>query len=764
LQNLSNVPSSEIRPEFKQQIENLKQMIYNNIKPKELHGNVLTGRMFITLCRTYVDAMNKGGIVIDSCWENVVRTECETAFLESIRLYKKLIHSRIKERGIIDYDQLDVVHREVEEESVKLFNQLGVGDEKIQYEQQLKRAIMDEYKKCRDSLCRMSTRFCEEILNNSFTSLDNKLPNYNSVHDLEKDFQNIVSSYRKNAKGGEKNNVLLSGLLRWIMPTFQSLNQYVVDRVQDEHSSQMHKQQQHHTNEVAMIQEDTAKKTEVAKHNHARELQLLREELEKNYSEQEKAIRNRNEEQVGDMLRDIAEERRQNLSLSESCNKYESQCNEFKLAIERLEACIQDQHFELSELKDANHELDEAKRQLATQLEQVTAENGQLLTASNQLKENSKEEQRSKEELKQQLHELRLECDTIRLESSNVHSHVSQLEQKNHDLLLKLNEHQLDYKSMEQSLNNKIQLLEQSTIPEMEQRYRLQIKKIKQQVERTEQERKEIAKKLEEEQVKSNDLSTELIATNHRSQKVERDIQSKNAHVRSLERAIQAEKEKSQESEERLRTSLREKTQLLSKDRAIELEKQVEQLNITNRRVLEINKTLMEDLNHYKNNSSIDSGISDLSGTHTPVSRLRLLDRSYKASPLSDSRRGSFSFDTPKKEGEGTPKSHIDDFQTPTKMVLPVKISPSEQSRSFKTPTLAEFEKSFNKGMIKSSNGVLVMKEVTLTQRRQSLVSNVTPSPDIKTRRKILSENSPSKKRNIEGKENDPNYTVEIPK
>ncbi len=50
---------------------------------------------------------------------------------------------------------------------------------------------------------------------------------------------------------------------------------------------------------------------------------------------------------------------------------------------------------------------------------------------------------------------------------------------------------------------------------------------------------------------------------------------------------------------------MREQTHL-SKDRAVELEKQVEQLNVTNRRVLDINKSLMEELNHYKSNSSID--------------------------------------------------------------------------------------------------------------------------------------------------------------
>jgi malate synthase len=77
---------------------------------------------------------------------------------------------------------------------------------------------------------------------------------------------------------------------------------------------------------------------------------------------------------------------------------------------------------------------------------------------------------------------------------------------------------------------------------------------MKQQSERVESERSEIVQKLEEEQTKANDLSSSSISANHLAQKLERELASKQTQIRSLERMVQAEKEKSQESEEKLRT------------------------------------------------------------------------------------------------------------------------------------------------------------------------------------------------------------------
>jgi uncharacterized coiled-coil DUF342 family protein len=644
LQNLSQVSTDEFRTEFKTQVGAFTELVLNSVKPKQLNGNYLTGRMFVTLCQSYVDALNGGKIVIDSCWNNVVRTECETALLESFLLYKKLLHARIKERGIIDYEQLNTVHLEAEEESLKLFGQIGVGEEKTQYDKQLRKDMTTEFQKCKDSLCRMSTKFCEEILNNSFSNLNKKLNSYGTLDEFEQDFQSLLKTYMKNAKGGEKSNVLVKGLLHWLLPTTKSLGQNLIENVQHEHSKKLKSLQARHLSEIEEFEqkiEDMEQQRE--------DLLSLQKSLSNKYDEDLRTERSSHAQEVSSLQKEISDTQERIAALTKACDKYEAQSSQFKVSIEKMQKTIQEQHRELSSSNNENQQLVAAKKELEAKLRSTQLEHDRILAIQLQMKSELVQGQLDNESLEQVLHTLRKQVDSLQEENTNAKTQIATLEQKILDAQVRWNEHELDFKTMESTLSNKIQLLEQSTIPELEQRHKLHLKKMKQQLERVESERSEIVQKLEEEQTKANDLSSSSISASHLAQKLERELASKQTQIRSLERMVQAEKEKSQESEEKLRTFMREQTHL-SKDRALELEKQVEQLNVTNRRVLEINKSLMEELNHYKSNSSIDSIYSDL-GTPTPKSSRKMDKSAILRSPLGTlTPRNGLLFTTPKKE------------------------------------------------------------------------------------------------------------------
>jgi septum formation inhibitor MinC len=108
-------------------------------------------------------------------------------------------------------------------------------------------------------------------------------------------------------------------------------------------------------------------------------------------------------------------------------------------------------------------------------------------------------------------------------------------------------------------------------------------------------EKNNLAKELQKSNDTNSVLKSEIMELQSQLRMVQREVTNKSAIIRSYERAMNLEKEKAAESEDRLRASLKEKAHLLSSDRAQELEKQVEQLNNTNRRILELNKTVMEE-------------------------------------------------------------------------------------------------------------------------------------------------------------------------
>jgi hypothetical protein len=69
LQNVQNLEDSQLRPEFTTQMELLRNKVFKRIKPKCLHGKSLTGVMFIELCQSYVEAINKGSVPnIENAW------------------------------------------------------------------------------------------------------------------------------------------------------------------------------------------------------------------------------------------------------------------------------------------------------------------------------------------------------------------------------------------------------------------------------------------------------------------------------------------------------------------------------------------------------------------------------------------------------------------------------------------------------------------------------------------------------------------------
>ena len=47
------MPDEELRPEFVQQMHQLRAKIYKKVRPKQLNGKVVTGKMLLELTHAY---------------------------------------------------------------------------------------------------------------------------------------------------------------------------------------------------------------------------------------------------------------------------------------------------------------------------------------------------------------------------------------------------------------------------------------------------------------------------------------------------------------------------------------------------------------------------------------------------------------------------------------------------------------------------------------------------------------------------------------
>jgi Guanylate-binding protein, N-terminal domain len=60
LQQLSQLASSELRPEFLDQINQLRTKVFKKARAKTLRGQLVTGSMIVELANSYVQALNGG--------------------------------------------------------------------------------------------------------------------------------------------------------------------------------------------------------------------------------------------------------------------------------------------------------------------------------------------------------------------------------------------------------------------------------------------------------------------------------------------------------------------------------------------------------------------------------------------------------------------------------------------------------------------------------------------------------------------------------
>lgn len=107
LQNLINIPMKDLRPEFVEQVHVLRRKVLQRVKPKTINGKNLNGDMFWNLCKSYVDAINKGAIPsIENSWAYICKNECLKALDESFEIFCKTLAEEMDNEGPLHDDEL----------------------------------------------------------------------------------------------------------------------------------------------------------------------------------------------------------------------------------------------------------------------------------------------------------------------------------------------------------------------------------------------------------------------------------------------------------------------------------------------------------------------------------------------------------------------------------------------------------------------------------------------------------------------------------
>ena len=218
LQNLEDLPLEKLRPDFLEQVLNLKKKVLGRVKIKSLNGKALNSEMYINLIKNLIEAINSGNVPnIENTWMSMCRVESYKAFEEAESLYENYLKENL---GNSD-ETLEEIHKEAKKLAFDLFKKKSLGDAANEYGKQLKLKIKEKYSyysKLQDEenkgkIIRVLNKWYSIIesriqnnefksideINNDFISLEEKLnetfPNFQGKSELFNDFKNKIISF-----------------------------------------------------------------------------------------------------------------------------------------------------------------------------------------------------------------------------------------------------------------------------------------------------------------------------------------------------------------------------------------------------------------------------------------------------------------------------------------------------------------------------------------------------------------------------------------
>lgn len=174
LQEIDKVPYEELRPEFRDGLEELKEYLYfHHLKPKVVNNVAVNGSSFIALCEQYISAICEGGVpTITSAWEEVMQQECEHACDRALEAYDLEIERQMVARTSgFELDALVDVHARALKMALQVFQQRAGGDNSGAYQERVEAALIERFNRLAADNYARSEKQCLSTLNSLHGSL-----------------------------------------------------------------------------------------------------------------------------------------------------------------------------------------------------------------------------------------------------------------------------------------------------------------------------------------------------------------------------------------------------------------------------------------------------------------------------------------------------------------------------------------------------------------------------------------------------------------
>ena len=173
LQNLADKPFSMLRPEFQEQVMQLRSKLMGRIRIKCMNGKPLNGEMYASLVENYIKAVNSGIVPnIENAWTYICQGECKKAYKEAMAKYDRILLGSVQHRLPISEEELKLLHKEAKEAAFDHFELKAVGEEKEGYLRDLQVNITQKITNLKAENEDEAERACKMFLEENYRTID----------------------------------------------------------------------------------------------------------------------------------------------------------------------------------------------------------------------------------------------------------------------------------------------------------------------------------------------------------------------------------------------------------------------------------------------------------------------------------------------------------------------------------------------------------------------------------------------------------------
>lgn len=204
LQAIDKIKFGELRAEFRNQMNHMKGKVYAEVQPKRVLGRAITGRGFASLIKSYVEAVNKGGVpAIHTAFHAVALIENQQAFDSAVAAYSTAVRDVIEKKLPLDEAVLAQLHTSATQNAIQAFVSAAVGDDTSSFQQKLGQFFEQEFLKHTERNGVATRKQAAELLEKLVAPLHEqmRLGKFNNMDELMHAWTSMQSQYSKTANG-----------------------------------------------------------------------------------------------------------------------------------------------------------------------------------------------------------------------------------------------------------------------------------------------------------------------------------------------------------------------------------------------------------------------------------------------------------------------------------------------------------------------------------------------------------------------------------